>query len=293
MALTISTYAGTTDLTTLAAVKETLGLTSEDAARDALLEKLISRATSAIESFCSRIFARQAYTETLAGYGTTEIVLGQAPLAGTSTPTVTYEGDTISTVAVGNRKAAILSLESGFNWTAVGSPHTMVDIAVPFSEQPDYSVAYTAGWLLPGDDMEVATLSAAASDDSFNDSASGFPLLVVGDRIKVSGFTESANNGTFTVVSRTAAKVVIDGTLADESAGDQVTVTVRNLPHDAEQACIETVKYWYLKRKTPAGIKSKRVGDLSIEYTTEGPQGMPLTAVHTLMMGGYQRMLGI
>jgi hypothetical protein len=70
------------------------------------------------------------------------------------------------------------------------------------------------------------TISAAASDNSLNDSGSGFPAFVPGQWIKISGFTgDTSNNGYAQVVSRTTAKVIVSGiTLVDDAAGESVTV---------------------------------------------------------------------
>jgi len=74
--------------------------------------------------------------------------------------------------------------------------------------------------------FSAATVDAAAGDNSFNDSGSGFPTLVPGQWIRVAGFTEAANNGWFEVVSRTAAKIVVTGgTLTTEAVGDTITIT--------------------------------------------------------------------
>ncbi|MCK5603034.1 hypothetical protein KAR91_14215 [Candidatus Pacearchaeota archaeon] len=75
------------------------------------------------------------------------------------------------------------------------------------------------------DSMAETTISTSDTDNSFNDSATGFPALVVGQWIKVAGFTTAANNGFFQVVSRTTAKVVVTGgTLVTETAGDSVII---------------------------------------------------------------------
>lgn len=71
------------------------------------------------------------------------------------------------------------------------------------------------------------TFSAANSDNSFNDTGSGFVSgnILAGQWIKVAGFTTAANNGYFRVVSVAAGKVVVEGgTLTDEAAGDSVTM---------------------------------------------------------------------
>ena len=79
----------------------------------------------------------------------------------------------------------------------------------------------------------ATTISAANSDNSINDSASGFPELYEGDLISISGFTgTAANNRICEVVSRTTAKIIVtslgnDAAFVDDAAGE--TVTVRRL----------------------------------------------------------------
>jgi Phage tail tube protein len=74
--------------------------------------------------------------------------------------------------------------------------------------------------------FSAATVSAASADNSFNDSGSGFPTLVPGQWIRVSGYVDPANNGWFEVVSRTAAKIIVTGgTLVVEAVGPTITIT--------------------------------------------------------------------
>lgn len=80
--------------------------------------------------------------------------------------------------------------------------------------------------------ITATTISAQASDNSYNDSGSGFVAagFVVGDRVKVTGFTgDPANNiivGTITAL--TAAKMTIGGVegdvIVDDAAGESVTI---------------------------------------------------------------------
>ena len=77
------------------------------------------------------------------------------------------------------------------------------------------------------------TISAQASDNSFNDSAAGFVAagFTTGKAVRVSGFTGSgANNITSGVVTAvTAGKLTIGGTdgdvIVDDAAGESVTIT--------------------------------------------------------------------
>jgi len=71
----------------------------------------------------------------------------------------------------------------------------------------------------------ATTLSTSDTDNSFNDSDSGFGSIEANQWIHVAGFTTAANNGYFKVVSATAAKLIVSGgTLATEVAGDSVTI---------------------------------------------------------------------
>jgi hypothetical protein len=79
------------------------------------------------------------------------------------------------------------------------------------------------------DSYTAATISAAAADSSINDSAAAFPMTYAGAEIWIAGFTGTvANNQKTTVVSRTANKIVVTGTLVDDLAGESVTIVTRN-----------------------------------------------------------------
>lgn len=79
----------------------------------------------------------------------------------------------------------------------------------------------------------ATTISALASDNSYNDSGSGFVSagFAVGDQVKVSGFTGNAANNIHsgTITALTASKMTIGGTdgdvIVDDAAGESVTIT--------------------------------------------------------------------
>ena len=77
--------------------------------------------------------------------------------------------------------------------------------------------------------MTATTLSAAATDDSINDSATAFIAegFAVGDSVRITGFTDSPNNPfTARISALTAGKMSLDGvSLNDEAAGDTVMIT--------------------------------------------------------------------
>lgn len=74
--------------------------------------------------------------------------------------------------------------------------------------------------------FSAATVDAVDSDNSFNDSGSGFPVLVPGQWVRVGGFANAANNGWFEIVTRTTGKLVVTGgTLVNESESPTITIS--------------------------------------------------------------------
>jgi hypothetical protein len=72
------------------------------------------------------------------------------------------------------------------------------------------------------------TISAAAADNSINDSANGLPILDVGDKVTISGFTGTVgNNQSGVVLTSTAGKMTLTTVtpFVDDAAGEEVTVT--------------------------------------------------------------------
>ena len=81
--------------------------------------------------------------------------------------------------------------------------------------------------------ITATTISAAASDNSFNDSGSGFVTagFAESDYVKVTGFTGDTANNIFIgqITALTAAKMTIGGTdgdvIVDDAAGESVTIS--------------------------------------------------------------------
>jgi len=78
--------------------------------------------------------------------------------------------------------------------------------------------------------ITATTISATASDKSLNDSGSGFSTSIPkGSWIYVSGFTGDTSNNGWKQVSKTtaptAAKIIVEQTLVDDTAGESVTIT--------------------------------------------------------------------
>lgn len=83
----------------------------------------------------------------------------------------------------------------------------------------------SSGWSTEAKISAANTMSAAAGDNSLNDSDSGFGSFVANRWVLVSGFATAANNGFKKISSATSAKLIfVNGTMSTEAAGDPITV---------------------------------------------------------------------
>jgi hypothetical protein len=84
----------------------------------------------------------------------------------------------------------------------------------------------SAAWTAPVVIGPKITVAAVATGNKYTDSANGLAGVTAGQWIYVTGFTTPANNGFKKIVSKLAGEIVVSGgTLADEVAGDSVTIT--------------------------------------------------------------------
>jgi len=289
--ITVSTYPPATALTTLRRVKVELGLDLAGSTHDELLDDLIGEASAAIEAYCGRDFARATVTEVLPGTGRTLLQLTRTPVVSVSG--VVYSS--ASTIAsseyyVEDQEQGTLYRDSGWYWTVGETAEDLVPRYVPSQPMNDYSVTYVGGYLVPAQNLSAATLEISTSTACVKDSGSGFPTVVAGDRITTAGWTTAANNRTLTVVSGTAAKIVVDSTaLTAEASTDRPrTVVLSNLPRDLERACVETVKAWYLGRQHDPAVTTKTVGPLSLSYSVTALQ-RDLPAAVSRIIAPYRR----
>jgi hypothetical protein len=67
-------------------------------------------------------------------------------------------------------------------------------------------------------------VTAATADDSYAATDIGTSTFAAGEHISVAGFSDSANNGTKTLVTVGANKVTVEENLADEAPGDSIVI---------------------------------------------------------------------
>jgi len=277
--ITFRTRPFNTDFTSLADVKEALGITVTT--DDAFLNKLIVRATDEILHFTRREFARAAVTDDVVSTGLRRLLLFYPPVL--VIEVVRLRGtvlDDITDIRIIDADAGIVAREKVFESTQAHRADLTVQ-AINYQDLPDWSFDYTGGFLMPGDNIiNDVNISASSVDNSFNFSGV-FPLLVAGEAIKVTGFADPANNGTFPVVSRTGAKIIVTATLVTEAAGPGINMTVETLPASLQHAAIEIVTSMFNARARSRDIKAESIGDHSTTYV-EGSGIIPATTARAL-----------
>lgn len=142
----------------------------------------------------------------------------------TATDLMEVSEDSISSPTTWSTKSVTISkLGNGIRWLHQGTAAAaMGTTELVLLSQESSTVTITA-----------TTISAAAADNSYNDSGSGFVTagFAVGDAVTVRGFTgDTANNITSGVItSLSAGKMIIGGTdgdvIVDDAAGESVTIS--------------------------------------------------------------------
>lgn len=258
-----------TRLTSVSRFQAETGITTDRI----LLDRLIRQATSSIETFLGRPLYRAQYTEQMRGNDEQFIQLSRYPVASLDDVAIDSVSQGTTDYKVADRGIGLLYRQSRF---------TRVD-------DPLYwSFTYTAGYFLADDDYSAATISASATDDSFNDTASGFhPYLRADDLIATNGFANAANKTppNMVVSSATTAKIIVGSTLTNESAGSTFGIQVENVPGELVDACHILVRNAYQSRDREAGLSKVTVGPLKFEY------GSGATASSRLAMDEVRELL--
>ena len=134
--------------------------------------------------------------------------------------------------------------------------------------------------------ITAATLSALASDNSYNDSGSGFVAagFATGDYVKVTGFTGNAANNIVSakITALTTAKMTIGGTdgdvIVDDAAGESVTITkwvsVRTTIAEAAASAGAPDSVDYLVKTASGSLSAERVvtdtTEIAVDWATAG-----------------------
>ncbi len=171
MALTVTTPADETKLTTLQAAIRYLDLAADcDVSVQAKIDFLIKAVSDAARRYTGREFSRQTYQETLPAYGSPYLRVSERPIVSVSA--ITRDGTPVDSTSytIEKPESGLIYAESNFTWY-VASEQTLGGVQpLPGYEAPKYQVSYVAGWLLPGEtgrtlphDIEFAVLEALKS----------------------------------------------------------------------------------------------------------------------------------
>lgn len=146
MSLTVTSGPDHTDLTTVSAVTNEL-----DIGPDAIIDDLIARASEAINRELGRGrdgLASQTYEEQLGAHGDPYLTVSRTPV--TNVASVTRDGEAVTDVEIHDAEAGLLYRKDGFRSTEAATTHLGPAIRQPYEAHPDYTVTYTAGWVMPG-----------------------------------------------------------------------------------------------------------------------------------------------
>ncbi len=133
-------------LAELDTVKEALGISAST--YDALLTRLILAATNAIEDYVGHIFAKQTYTETVAGSAHPMLLLTHVPIIGT--PEIISDNSPIIDFEVRDRDVGSLYRTVGWaisGWVGWGAEPRRIQ----GTEDLNFSIVYEAGYVMPSE----------------------------------------------------------------------------------------------------------------------------------------------
>ena len=145
MAVTVTIPAESTALTTTAAIKNVLGVSSIKF--DAALDRLIAAATSAIEIYVGHVYAKQTYLETVNGAAHPLLMLTNTPIV--SVTLVLCESEPVTDFKIHSAETGVLSRSAGWMqsaWVGWGAERGVIHGTGDLL----YSVTYEAGYVTPG-----------------------------------------------------------------------------------------------------------------------------------------------
>lgn len=147
MSIVILEAAPTTALTTLQAVKCSMGITATD--RDDALLSIIQATSDFACRYCGRQFAFQKIREGLPGKGVPELLLSLTPIVEVESLFHRDSEMAVSSWSVIDDQAGIIQTTNGFHGSYFGTPFTIDDFPSSFAKEV-YFATYEGGYVLPG-----------------------------------------------------------------------------------------------------------------------------------------------
>lgn len=165
--LSVSVAATSTDgaLTSPEYLRRVLGATSTDATTNTRQLDAIAAASQWAVQYVGYPLLAQRYTETLAGYGSQDLMVSRTPIRvllrmfdSTSTSQATEYCSTNYRI---DQDAGLINRDSGFRWTA-GVNYHLGAFVVPNSELHPWYVDYIAGYIYPALSTDSAIFTTCA-----------------------------------------------------------------------------------------------------------------------------------
>lgn len=146
MAVTVITPASSKQLTTVARVKDDLGISGST--DDTVLGRMIDRASRRIVSYCNREFAQETISETVKAYGGHNLLMSRAPIV--SVTSIAYDGTTIPATDYELAEPGAGLIYSPYGWQDTAQRYNGASL-IPATESRRnlYTVVYVAGYILP------------------------------------------------------------------------------------------------------------------------------------------------
>ena len=145
MAVSIVTPAQDHNLTTLCRVRDRLKIKHK--LKDVQLSLMISGVSRALMRKLGRQFARETISETVKGYGTTQLILTRSPII--SVTSILFDDTPVLDFSIEDADSSILYRRAGWSWTVVSGFMGVGFNPVPNSEESLFTVVYEAGYALP------------------------------------------------------------------------------------------------------------------------------------------------
>src|SRR6185437_5434891 len=275
MGIAILTRAPSNLLSTLDRVKAELSIT--DTSSDDVLFDILARASSAITKEClggaTRSFGVQTVQETIKGSGSQILSLSLSPVL--SVTQVLQDTEVLDPLDP-DQGYSIEDAEAGALYRACGWGQTVALLSwgwesyasryiLPGGTQTlRYTVTYTAGYFLPIQEH-----------------------YLLGDRV----------TGTGALYDPTAG-VVLDPAIPPTVPNVPPVLNTPAspadappLPGDVEQACLATVKAWWLTRQRDPSITAERTADQQVTYNLAMIEGTALPAGALRLLRDYRKVL--
>ncbi len=258
---------GSAAITTKTAYKTYAGISGTD--DDALLDQLVLRATSAIESYCGRKFQHDTYRERYDGSGDTELYLNQSPiteikmLSVGSTDVIKLKNtstDAYNAYVVVNSTSMILTIQGGGDDgsnTLVLTDYTLTTLVAAIEALTGWTAALQLSAYGIWNAEELLPCSGLEAHDSYaNVQAPDVPEY---------NFKVYADRGGIHL--STGFPLGYQNIIVSYAAG------YSTMPDDLIQICLDLVNVYYKSRTTDSTVEAEKLGDHSIKYSKEGGGG--------------------